>query len=145
MISQIWDGRFLKLSEHVAQWSKDPRTKVGACIVSDDKQLIGLGYNGFPRGVLDIESRYEDRTTKLLLVAHAERNALDNCFVSPKGATLYVTVPPCNECAKSIIQRGIRRVVTVVINNRPQDNPDVTKLMFAEAGVIYETYSHFPQ
>lgn len=144
MISTLWDERFLKLCEHVSEWSKDPRTKVGACVVNDDKQVIGLGYNGFPRGVLDIESRYQDRKTKLLLVAHAERNALDNCFVSPKGCTLYVTLPPCNECAKSIIQRGIKRVVAVVNNDRPQDNADVTKLMFAEAGVTYETYSHFP-
>ena len=144
MISTLWDERFLKLCEHVSQWSKDPRTKVGACVVNDDKQVIGLGYNGFPRGVLDIESRYEDRRTKLLLVAHAERNALDNCFVSPKGSTLYVTLPPCNECAKSIIQRGIKRVVAVLNNDRPQDNADITKLMFAEAGVIYETLSHFP-
>jgi len=145
MISTLWDERFLKLSEHVAQWSKDPKTKVGACVVNEDKQVIGLGYNGFPRGVLDVESRYEDRSTKLLFVAHAERNALDNCFVSPKGATLYVTVPPCNECAKSIIQRGIKRVVSVANIDRPQDNPKVTKLMFAEAGITYETYSHFPR
>ena len=145
MISRLWDERFLKLSQHVAQWSKDPRTKVGACIVNDDKQVIGLGYNGIPRGVIDLESRYEDRETKLLLVAHAERNALDNCFVSPKGSTLYVTHPPCNECAKSIIQRGIKRVVAVADNSRVQDNPKVTKLMFAEAGVEYETYSHLPE
>ncbi|NDG30726.1 CMP deaminase, partial [bacterium] len=131
MFTKLWDDRFLMLSDHVAQWSKDPRTKVGSCIVNDDKQVIGLGYNGFPRGVLDIESRYQDRKTKLLLVAHAERNALDNCFTNPRGCTLYVTLPPCNECAKSIIQRGIKRVVTVVNNDRPQDNADVTKLMFA--------------
>ena len=68
MISTLWDERFLKLCEHVSQWSKDPRTKVGACVVNDDKQIIGLGYNGFPRGVIDEESRYEDGRTKLLLV-----------------------------------------------------------------------------
>lgn len=76
-----WDIRFLELASHVSTWSKDPNTKVGAVIANENRQVLSLGYNGFPRGVEDKKSRYEDRATKLLFVAHAERNALDNAFV----------------------------------------------------------------
>lgn len=132
-----WDNRFFELANHVAGWSKDPSTKVGAVIVNNDRQVLGLGYNGFPRGVEDHKPRYEDRATKLLFVAHAERNALDNA-ADVRGATLYSTLYPCTECAKGIIQRGIKRVVTT----RPFDegktqrfNFGVSEVMFNEAGV----------
>lgn len=132
-----WDIRFLQLADHVANWSKDPSTKVGAVIANDQHQVLSLGYNGFPRGVTDLKSRYEDRPTKLLFVAHAERNALDNAFTDVRGATLYTTLCPCNECAKSIIQRGIRRVISYT---PPADkfevfNVKTTLTMFKEAGV----------
>ncbi len=65
-----WNKRFLDLAEHVASWSKDPSTKVGAVVVDEKKRVVSLGYNGFPRGVLDIDSRYNDRDTKHLFVAH---------------------------------------------------------------------------
>lgn len=107
-----WNQRFMDLAHHVAGWSKDPSTKVGAVIVNDKKQVLSMGYNGFPRGVHDCEERYNDRSTKLKLVAHAERNALDNAYVDVDGSTLYSTLYPCSECAKGIIQRGIKRVVT---------------------------------
>jgi dCMP deaminase len=131
-----WDKRFLDLAEHVAMWSKDPRTKVGAVIVDDEKRVVSLGYNGFPRGIHDDDDRYEDRTTKHLLVAHAERNALDNAPLMVKGCTLYATLKPCSECAKSIVQKGIKRVVTYKPDR--QDNGfhwPATDLMFFEAGV----------
>jgi len=125
----------MELAAHVSQWSKDPRTKVGSVIVDHKKHVIGMGYNGFPRGVDDSPDRYADRQTKLLFVAHAERNALDNCFSSTEGATLYATLYPCNECAKGIIQKGIRTVVTTPL---PEDNRldfRTSELMFKEAGV----------
>jgi len=131
-----WDYRFFDLAAHVATWSKDPSTQVGAAIVNDDRQVLGLGYNGFPRGVEDHVHRYNDRPTKLLFVAHAERNALDNA-ADVKGATLYSTLFPCTDCAKGIIQRGIKRVVTT----RPSPtqyqrfNCDISAMMFKEAGV----------
>lgn len=108
-----WHKRFLELARHVADWSKDPRTKVGSVIVDSKNRVVSLGYNGFPRGVLDIDERYDDRDVKLKYVCHAERNALDNSPHSVEGCTLYATYMPCNECAKSIIQRGIKTVVTV--------------------------------
>lgn len=133
-----WDNRFLDLAKHVSGWSKDPSTKVGAVIVNDDKQVLSMGYNGFPRGVYDLASRYEDRPTKLLYVAHAERNALDNAFMDVRGATLYTTLCPCNECAKSIIQRGIKRVIAPKPESRSIEvrfNFHVTMAMFSEAEV----------
>lgn len=134
-MSQIWDERFLGLAQHVASWSKDPRTKVGAVLVNETKQVLSVGYNGFPRGVFDMPNRYEDRPTKLMYVAHAERNALDNCFTDTRGSTLYVTLPPCNECVKSIIQKGVKRIVSLTSDSRPQDNSDVAMQMLVEAGV----------
>lgn len=134
-----WDRRFLNLAEHVASWSKDPSTKVGAVIVNQNNQVLSLGYNGFPRGVEDFEERYNDRPTKYLFVAHAERNALDNAFSDTSGATLYTTLCPCNECSKSIIQKGIKTVVTKKMMNRDQAtrlNFDVTMSMFEESGVL---------
>jgi dCMP deaminase len=132
-----WDVRFLELAKHVASWSKDPNTKVGAVIVNDNRQVLSLGYNGFPRGVEDRVSRYSDRETKRLFVAHAERNALDNAYVDVRGATLYTTLCPCNECAKSIVQKGIKRVVSF---SPPYEiverfNIATTRILFKEGGV----------
>lgn len=132
-----WTTRFLDLAEHVARWSQDPRTKVGCVIVDDKKRVVSIGYNGFPRGVNDNAARYSDRETKLLFVAHAERNALDNAPLSVEGCSMYVPLMPCNECAKSIIQKGITKVVTY----RPEKddgrfNWKITRQMFKEAGVM---------
>ena len=143
-MSSLWDIRFLELAKHVSSWSKDPRTKVGAVLVNETKQVLSVGYNGFPRGVFDLESRYEDRPTKLMFVAHAERNALDNCFADTRGSTLYITLPPCNECVKSIIQKGVKRIVMLTSDARPQDNSDVAMTMLAEAGILLEYIHHDP-
>ena len=131
-----WNQRFMDLAHHVADWSKDPSTKVGAVIVNDNKQVLGLGYNGFPRGVYDCPERYNNRSIKLLFVAHAERNALDNA-TSVEGATLYSTLFPCTDCAKGIIQRGIKRVVTSEPSpaQHQRFNCDISAIMFKEAGV----------
>jgi len=133
-----WDKRFLDLAEHISQWSYDPRTKVGAVIVDNKKRVVSMGYNGFPRGVQDLESRYEDRPTKHLFVCHAERNALDNAPHSVEGCTLYVPLLPCNQCAMSIIQNGISRVVTYRPDRVDTFNWNITLDMFNEAGIILE-------
>lgn len=131
-----WSERFMALAEHVATWSKDPSTQVGCVIVDKQNRVVSLGFNGFPRGVKDDALRYKDRETKLLFVAHAERNALDNAPLSVEGCTLYSPLMPCNECAKSIIQKGIKKVISYA---PPEDKThfhwDVTKKMFQEAGV----------
>lgn len=111
MLDEKWDKRFLRLCYEIASWSKDPSTKVGSIIVGDKKKILSVGFNGFPRDIFDKEEYYNDREFKLALICHAERNALDNADVSVDGATLYSTLYPCNECAKSILQKGISRVV----------------------------------
>jgi dCMP deaminase len=130
-----WHKRFLDLCEHVSTWSKDPSTKLGSVIVDSKKRVVSIGYNGFPRGVFDYEERYKDRPTKYLFVAHAERNALDNAPMMVDNCTMYVTLLPCNECAKSIIQRGITTVVTYRPERKDVFNWNITLGMFSEAGV----------
>lgn len=131
-----WTKRFLDLAEHVSSWSIDPATKVGCVIVDSKKRVVSIGYNGFPRGVRDIEERYEDRETKHLFVAHAERNALDNAPLSLEGCVMYSPLLPCNECAKSIIQKGIAKVVSYKPTRIDTFNWDITRKMFKEAGVL---------
>jgi len=141
--NKIWDFRFIQLAETIASWSKDPSTKVGSVIVDSKRRVIGLGYNGFPRGIEDTDERYSNRETKLKLVCHAERNALDNAPSSVESATLYTTFFPCNECCKSIVQRGIAKVVTFVPDpeKRLLYNHDVSYIMLKEAGVQLYQYS----
>ena len=110
-----WHHRYLQIARDVASWSKDPSRQIGAVIVGDMGQIISQGYNGFPRGINDFKERYEDRETKYKYVVHAEANAIYNAIhngASPRGSTIYVTgLPVCHECAKSIIQVGIKEVI----------------------------------
>ena len=103
------------MAEEVSSWSKDPSTKIGAIAVGSKGQVLSQGYNGFPRGIEDTISHYEDRETKYKYVVHAEMNVIYNATyngVSLDGATLYVTgLPVCSDCAKGVIQVGIKRVV----------------------------------
>ena len=93
--SEKWDGRFLDLATFIAEWSKDPSTKVGAALVRPDRTIAAVGFNGFPRGVLDHVERYEDRPTKYEMVVHAELNALLSSRESLEGYTIYVApLPP---------------------------------------------------
>lgn len=131
-----WHTRFYELATHVAQWSKDPSTKVGAVVVNSDNQVLSLGFNGFPRGIFDFAKRYDDKETKYLFVSHAERNALDNAFADTRGATLYTTLFPCNECTKGIIQKGIKTIVTPQPDkSRKHNHYDVTLAMLREAEI----------
>lgn len=113
-----WSLRFMQLAETVATWSKDPSTQVGACIVDNDtRTVLGLGYNGFPRGVADTPERYADRPTKYAMIVHSEANAILNAQGRVlAGSVLYTTKFPCTSCAKLIIQAGIAAVVTMPID-----------------------------
>ena len=115
MKQETKDLRFLRLAREISLWSKDPSTKVGAVIVGDNGQVISQGYNGFPRGFDDSEERYADKPTKYMFVIHAEANAIYNALYNTcpvSGATIYVHgLPCCQECAKAIVQSGIKRVV----------------------------------
>ena len=112
-----WDDYFMSVAFLSAKRSKDPSTQVGACIVNVDKCIIGIGYNGFPRGCSDehlpwSRSGESSLHTKYPFVVHAEVNAiLNKCSADVKGASLYVALFPCNDCAKVIIQSGIKEVV----------------------------------
>jgi dCMP deaminase len=130
----------MDLADLVSTWSKDPSTQVSAVIVDDQKKVVSLGYNGFPRGVEDLIERYGDRELKHKLVCHAERNALDNSPRSVVGCTLYCTLEPCADCAKSIIQNGIKKVITRKSDREDTFNWEFTRLMFKEAGVELEYY-----
>jgi dCMP deaminase len=144
---QIWDYRYLKLAKEVAQWSKDPSSKIGAVAVGPKGNVLAQGYNGFPRGIFDYDDRYENRDTKYKLVVHAEMNVIYNATyngVSLDGATLYVAgLPICSECAKGIIQVGIKRVVMeeVVVPPKWEESWHWSKLMFNEAGIEVLRYS----
>lgn len=144
MSPHAWDHRFLFLADHVASWSKDPSTKVGAVIVRPDRTVVSLGYNGFPRKVRDTAERYEDRETKLRMVVHAEANAILTARQSLYGCTLYVSgLHPCATCSGMIIQAGIREVVTwrQDVPERWLRDREIMGEMFAEAGVLFHERS----
>lgn len=136
-----WHTRFIGLAIHVAGWSKDPSTKVGAVIVDDERRVVSLGYNGLPRGVHDDSTILNNKELKLQIVKHAEENAILNSLLRPAGCTIYVTHHPCASCAGSIIQSGISRVVfpTVPLDNtfsqRWQESILLAQKILEEAGV----------
>ena len=142
MILKKWDLRFLEMARNAASWSKDPSTQVGSVIVDDDKRVVSVGYNGFPKGVSDDERLY-DREEKYKMIVHAERNALLFANKDVKNCNLF-TYPfmPCSVCAGMIIQAGIKRVVTVKnSNNRWQKDFVISRKMFKEAEVDLIEYS----
>lgn len=110
-----WDKRYMQIAIEVSKWSKDPSTKVGAVIVGKKGQIVSQGYNGFPRGIKDSWERLNTRETKYKFILHAEMNAILNALYngsSVNDCTIYVHgLPVCNECAKAVIQSGIKRVV----------------------------------
>jgi len=144
-----WDRFFLGMAKYVATASKDPSTQVGSIIVQPDTNLIvGLGYNGFPRGVKDLPERYENRKLKYSLVVHSEVNAIIMAGEKAKGSRLYVwpsfVLPPtCSECAKLVVQSGIKEVVGYepdLSDERVQrwaDSIKVAQQMYEEAGVTW--------
>jgi dCMP deaminase len=106
-----WDLRYFRLADHISEWSKDT-TRVGAIVVGKNRRHISMGYNGFPPGVQDAPERIAHRPTKYLFTQHAERNAMDNAAFDCTDATLVTTMFPCVECAKSLISKGITRLVS---------------------------------
>lgn len=132
-----WDKRFMALAEHIASWSLDPSTKVGAVIVDDKKRIISVGFNGFPRGIAD-DARLNDKTEKYEHIIHAEINALTFAQRSLDGCTLYVwPLPPCARCATQIIQNSIARVVASLPKKKTSWLESICRAaaMFDEAGV----------
>ncbi|MBK7804305.1 MAG: dCMP deaminase family protein [Chloracidobacterium sp.] len=135
-----WDKRFIGLALHVAEWSKDPSTRVGAVIVDNKQRVISMGYNGPPRGVSD---HYVTREDKLFKTIHAEENAVLFAKQDLTGATAYVTHPPCANCAAKLVQSGVTRVVFPAPSedflSRWKESYYAALGMFVEAGVAVET------
>jgi len=137
-----WDEYFMSVAVLSAMRSKDPNTQVGACIVNPDRKIVGTGYNGFPIGCSDDQLPWE-RTgstldTKYPYVCHAELNAILNSISRDlSGCTLYVALFPCNECAKAIIQSGIKKVIYKEDKYPDSDSVMASRRMFDAAGVSY--------
>ena len=140
-----WDEYFMGVAILSSMRSKDPNTQVGACIVSENHKILSMGYNGFPTGCSDDEFPWaregDPLESKYFYTTHSELNAILNYRGgSLEGAKLYVSLFPCNECAKAIIQSGIKEVI--YNSNKYEDTPSVqaSMRMFDAAGVRYHQY-----
>ena len=139
-----WDEYFIALAVLSSKRSKDPNTQVGACIVNKNNKILSMGYNGAPIGMTD-ENMPWDRQgsyldTKYAYVCHAELNAILNYRGNLEGSIIYVDLFPCNECAKAIIQAGIKEVVYACDKYKDTDSVIASKRMFDECGVKYRQY-----
>ena len=136
-----WDEYFMGVALLSAHRSKDPNTKVGACIVNENKRIVGIGYNGFPYGCNDDVYPWERDgdflNTKYPYVVHAEPNAILNSTSSLEGATLYVSLFPCHECMKLIIQSGIKEIVYLSDKYSGTPSDLASKKMADSAGLKY--------
>ena len=136
-----WDEDFTGVAILASQRSKDPSTQVGACIVNDDNKIMSVGYNGFPRGCSDDEFPWDrqgdkDSSTKYPYVCHAELNAILNAGGNNlKDCRIYVALFPCNECAKAIIQCGIKEVIYISDKYKDTDLVQASKRMLNAAGI----------
>lgn len=143
-----WDEYFMGVAWLSAKRSKDPNTQVGACIVSPENKILSMGYNGMPMGCSDDEYPWEregenELEKKYVYTVHSELNAILNYRGgSLEGAKVYVTLFPCNECAKAIIQSGIREII--YDQDKYADTPAIlaSKRMLRSAGVAYHAYQH---
>ena len=141
-----WDEYFMGIAIMSSKRSKDPSTQVGCCIVNEEKRIMTVGYNGMPAGCDDDEYPWEREgdmlDTKYAFVCHAELNAiLNNRSGSLENCTAYVTLFPCNECTKAIIQSGIKKIVYLSDKYAHTDSTIASKKMLDSAGVKYEPYS----
>jgi dCMP deaminase len=146
-VSNKWDNRFLELAKLISSWSKDTSTKVGAVIVDDVRNVRATGYNGIPRNLSDDVEERSERPTKYFWVEHAERNAVYAAArrgESLEGCTLYCNHSPCADCARAIIQSGIKTVVFPDGTDAPTGGMGETFMvalnMLREAGIEVRTH-----
>lgn len=139
-----WDECFMLTAFLIAERSKDPSTQAGAVIVDQNNIVIGLGYNGFPRGCADDQLPWEREgelaETKYAYVVHAEENAVYNANKSTAGAKIYCTLFPCNECVKTLIQSGVKEVIYSSDKYHDQSPWIASRKMLDLAGVKYRQY-----
>ncbi|KAI4491434.1 hypothetical protein M0804_002826 [Polistes exclamans] len=142
-----WDDYFMGVALLSAKRSKDPVTRVGACIVDENNIIVGVGYNGMPRNCSDDVFPWEKNSNeklnnKKLYVCHAEMNAILNKNSSKlEGCKMYVSLFPCNECAKAIIQSGIKQIYYMSDKNKNKINTKASKKMLDAAKVVYEQFT----
>lgn len=141
-----WEEYFMGIALLSAKRSKDPNTKVGACIVNDQHRIISVGYNGMPNGCNDSDFPWDKRDgilneTKYAYVCHSELNAILNSQCSIRNATLYVTLFPCNECAKVIIQSGIKEIIYLDDKYSGTPSDKASKKMLDMSGIKYRKYT----
>ena len=143
-----WDEYFMGIAKLAALRSKDPGTQVGACIVGEDNKILSIGYNGFPRGCSDDEFPWareaeSELDTKYMYVTHAELNAILNFSGgSLQGSRIYVTLFPCNECAKAIVQSGIRTLIYESDKYANTEKFIASRMILNAAGVQLVEYSN---
>ncbi len=141
-----WDEYFMGLAHLSALRSKDPNTQVGAAIVDENHKVVSVGYNGMPKGCSDDEFPWSRKgallQTKYAFVVHAELNAILNSNQSVSGCTIYVSLFPCNECAKAIIQSGIRRIVYESDKYADAETTLASKKMLLAAGIELQQLEH---
>ncbi|THD19761.1 Cytidine and deoxycytidylate deaminase zinc-binding region [Fasciola hepatica] len=141
-----WDEYFMSIALLSAMRSKDPVTQVGACIINQDKKIVGIGYNGMPMGLSDDEmpwgkSSDNQLENKYFFVCHAELNAvLNRNHATSTGCTLYATMFPCNECAKVLIQAGIKEVVYFSDKQKGTPTNEASKCMLTKAGIRFRQF-----
>lgn len=139
-----WDEYFMGIALLSAERSKDPSSKVGAAIVRD-KRVLSLGYNGMPRGCEDKDMPWgkgsaDPLKNKYPYVVHAELNAILNANKDITGSTLYVTMFPCNECAKAVIQSGIKEVIYLENKHDGEDSVKASRFLLEKAGIKVSHY-----
>ena len=141
-----WDEYFMGIAMFSAERSKDNSSQVGACIVNNNNKIVSVGYNGMPIGCCDDEMPWEREgnsalDTKYPFVCHAELNAILNSnTTSLSGCAIYVTLFPCNECAKAIIQSGIKKVIYCSDKYADTDGVKASKILFEKCGVEIKQY-----
>lgn len=137
-----WDKRYICMAELISTWTKDKSRGVGAVIVNGKNRVVSIGFNGFPTGIKDdIEERHL-KPIKYKFTEHAERNAIYNTTSSLNGCKIYVTLFPCPDCARAIIQTGIVEVVCPYINELDNwcDDFKISKEMFEEVSIYVKNY-----
>ncbi|TSC84327.1 MAG: dCMP deaminase [Parcubacteria group bacterium Gr01-1014_13] len=139
-----WDECFMRMANVIAERSKDPSTQAGAVIANQNNVVVGIGYNGFPRGI-DSDKFPWDREgnfleTKYAYVCHAEENAIYNANAAVKGSKTYCTLFPCNECAKTLIQNGITEVIFESDKYHGADMFIASRKLLDAAGIKYRQY-----
>ncbi|MBU1148542.1 dCMP deaminase family protein [Patescibacteria group bacterium] len=139
-----WDECFMQMAKVISERSKDPSTQAGAVLVDDQNVVVGLGYNGFPRGIDNDDLPWERKgsflDTKYAYIVHAEENAIYNANARTNGCILYCTLFPCNECVKTIIQNGIKEIVFSGDKYHNEESWVASRKMLDLAGVSYRQY-----